>query len=139
MTSTKEKITIMIASAFVLALVAIAMVKSAKAIQPQPPSPTQPQSPIPPIQLEGKIINTETHIIGDCINNNCYINKDLLIYSTFKNIGSFTKTNQIEIQIDNKLVKTETVTLNPDQEYYMMHTTTLDTEKLYNVCGIVIE
>jgi hypothetical protein len=90
----------------------------------------------PPIH-PGEIINTETNIAGNCADNNCLINKNLLIYSTFKNIGNFTKTNKIGIKIDNIIVKNEYITLNPNQEYTMIHTSELHIEKPYNICGYV--
>ncbi len=118
------------------ALLAMLMIKSAKATTQQPSEPSdQIQIPATP----GKIVNVETNVVGDCDNSNCTINKDLLIYSTFRNVGSFTKTNQIGIQIDDTIVKSEYVTLNSNQEYSMMYNTQLDTEKSYNICGIIIQ
>lgn len=123
--TTTEKIIIAIISA----LVAVTIVKNVKA----------EILPVPPITNPGQIISTETNIIGDCTVDNCNINKSLLVYSTFKNIGESTVTNTVAILIDNNPVKTETITLNPNQEYYLLYNTILDTEKLYNMCGVIIE
>jgi len=93
-----------------------------------------------PCQLTiGEIINTETNIIGDCADNNCVINKDLLIYSTFKNVGIVPKTNQIGISINDTIVKSEYITLNPNQQYNMIYNTQLYNTEPYNICGVIIQ
>ena len=92
----------------------------------------------PPMQ-EGLIISTNTNVTGDCLVDECVIEKEILISSTFKNIGYFNKSNIVGISVNNEILKQESITLNPQQEYILTHTTILNSEIPYEICGLIIE
>ena len=100
-------------------------------------SPIEP--PIEPPMQEGLIISTNTNVTGDCLVDECVIEKEILISSTFKNIGYFNKSNIVGISVNNEILKQESITLNPQQEYILTHTTILNSEIPYEICGLIIE
>ena len=97
------------------------------------------EPPIEPPMQEGLIISTNTNVTGDCLVDECVIEKEILITSTFKNIGYFNKSNIVGISVNNEILKQESITLNPQQEYILTHTTILNSEIPYEICGLIIE
>lgn len=115
-----------------LAGIVILYIKTAKAEPPIEP-------PIEPPMQEGLIISTNTNVTGDCLVDECVIEKEILISSTFKNIGYFNKSNIVGISVNNVILKQESITLNPQQEYILTYTTILNSEIPYEICGLIIE
>jgi len=110
---------------------------SAKAeFQPE----VEPESQIEPQpQSEGLIISTNTNVTGDCLVNECVIEKEITIRSTFKNIGYFNKSNIVGISVNNEILKQENITLQPREERTLIHNMILDSEIPYEICGLIIE
>lgn len=95
--------------------------------------------PIEPPMQEGLIISTNTNVTGDCLVDECVIEKEIIIHSTFKNIGYFNKSNIVGISVNNEVLKQEDITLNPQQEYILTHNMILNSEIPYEICGLIIE
>lgn len=98
--------------------------------KPAPPPEKPPE--------EGEIIPIDTKVYGKCDLNRCLVGEEINIYTTFKNIGEYPKSNKIGIKINDEIKKEEFVELNSYQEYIMHFSMILDEEKTYDICGIIL-